>query len=305
MKRRHRITGLALGWLASSAVWAETSDGAWSFAPVMGVGQPSLRVLYDGVFKAPFKGRAQITTDLPEDVQGEVTYPEQEFVFYNSLPEVTIGPQAGLEFRRRYGERNDFVIGVGSWEISSKAAISVVFPLQGAPSNEATYERRGDFSYTEYYLGWKRYLNHRASDRNVYFSLTLHEIFDVDYKDEHVFSFKSGPPAGFKRIIVLQSQATGVFALQGAAGLEKRFAERFSISVEGAFAVALRKTPLIGIARRADFNDGDRLQAFPDPISQDQATNILLYLTEDGTDHEEVKLDFSGWKLMAKFNIDF
>ena len=71
--------------LAAADVRAANVDQSWTFAPVMGISRPSLTMLYDGVFRAPFEGRAQITTDLPEDATGEVTYPEQDFLFYNPL----------------------------------------------------------------------------------------------------------------------------------------------------------------------------------------------------------------------------
>ena len=282
-------------------------EGAWTFAPVIGVGQPRLGAVYDGMFLSPFSGVAQLTTDLPEDVEGEVTYPTQQFTFYNPLDRPIIGPEAGIEFRRQYGDKSDFIIGVGTWEVTSSADTLVLFPLQGEPDNQAEYTRRASISYTQYYLGFRRYARQRRNKRNIYIAVSAHEVFDVDYKEEHVFNFISGAPKGFKRIMVIQAQSTGILLLQAAFGMERRFSDRFSVSVEGAYIFGVKESTLRGVDVRHDFNVGDRLTRAPAPIDVNIQTSEVVYLPEDGdlNNRQRAVLDFNGWKVLAKFSIDF
>ncbi len=305
MKALRGLLPLCLLVACSLAVQAAPRPGSWTFSPVFGISQPQLTTLRQGVFLAPFRGRAQITTALPEDVQGEATYPEVDFVFYNPLPDFSMGPEAGLEFRRYVNPRHDFVLGMASWEVSSKSAIQVVFPIQGAPDNLADYERRGSFSYTQYYLGWRSYLRKRPKLSNLYLGLTLHEIFDVDYKEEHVFSFLSGPPAGFRRIAVYRSQTTGILALQAGVGLEINFNDRIALALESAYYKSLRRAPMKGLSGRYDFNDGDRITSGLDPLGVNRENGQTYYLDSDGETTRPFLLEFNGWKVVAKISIEF
>lgn len=296
--------------VSSSSAWAKMGDPGWIFSPTVGVARPNLEPLFQDVFRAPFVGASTIVTDLPEDVQGASAYPREEFFFENELKPVEIAPEAGLEFRRSFGTLSDFVIGVSTWEISSIGRTVVTLPLQGLRNNIADYERRAKFSYTQYYLGWRRYFHERTRTYNIYFDLGLHEFFDIDYKETHVFSFapvaeggNPDGPAGFKRIAVYQSQSTGLLLMQFGLGVERLFAERFSLGLEGDFALSVKNGTLRGLSQRSDFNDGDRLSSAPTPI--DVQNNEIVALLPDGKTREKVKLTLDGWRLMAKFNIAF
>jgi len=298
----------ALLLLNSGSALAKMGDPGWIFAPTVGVARPRLDALFNEVFKAPFVGRSKIVTDLPEDAQGRSEYPIEEFFFENELNPVEIAPEAGLEFRRSFGTQNDFVIGVATWEISSVGVTKATFPLQGLRNNIADYERRAKFSYTQYYLGWRRYFYERTRTYNLYFDLGLHEYFDIDYKETHVFSFVDGDPAGplgFKRIAVYQSQSTGLLLMQFGLGVERLFAERFSLGLEADYALSVKSGSLRGLEQRSDFNDGDRLDGeAPRPISAGAGGEIFALLP-DGKNSEKVKLTMDGWRVMAKFNIAF
>jgi len=292
----------------SSSALAKMGDPGWIFAPTVGVARPRLDALFKEVFKAPFVGRSQIVTDLPEDVQGRSAYPVEEFFFENELNPVEIAPEAGLEFRRSFGTLNDFVIGVATWEISSVGVTKATLPLQGLRNNIADYERRAKFSYTQYYLGWRRYFYERTRTYNLYLDLGVRELFDIDYKETHVFSFVGGDPSGplgFKRIAVYESQSTGLLLLQFGLGVERLFAERFSLGLEADYALSVKGGTLRGLTQRSDFNDGDRLNGeTPKPISAG-ATGEIFALLPDGNTKEKVKLTMDGWRVMAKFNIAF
>lgn len=287
-------------------VFAKSDGTGWVFSPLVGVNRLALNVFYDTVYNAPFVGTVRITTDLPEDVEGESSYPSKQFHFENNLQPRAFDVEAGLELRRRFGTQDDFFIGIGAWETLAEAGdITVTFPLQGQANNRATFRRKSKLSYTQYYLGIRHYLRKRSKKFNTYMNLSLREIFDVDYEETNVFQFVSGAPQGFKRIFIFKSQATGFLMFQFGMGAEYRFADRFSIAMEGAYAIHVKAGALKGVSVNNDYNDGDGIQSEPLII---KPVNTLLEtgaLDEDGETYNRVDLRFDGWHLLAKFNIEF
>ncbi len=288
----------------SDAAWAQPKTEGWIFSPNFGAARPSLSVLSDHVFKAPFAGESQVVVDLPEDVVGEASYPTEQFVFQNDLQPVRGGPEAGLEFRRMFGGHNDFIMGISALEIARESRSRGAFPLQGSLGNMADYIRRAQFSYTRYYLGLQHYFYPRPSKFNLYFNLAINEFFDIDYRENHVFSFLTGPPAGFKRIFVLETQATGIVMLGAGLGADVQLADRFSIGVEGGFLFGVFDGGLKGLKRRTDINDGDRLDVIRASIDLGPDGSILV-LNPDGRTRTQRQLDMNGWRGVVKFNIAF
>ncbi len=296
--------------LVSEGVFAaKTKKGEWIFSPVVGINRMALDVFYNTVYQSPFVGSAEITTDLPEDVEGTSAYPIERFSFENDLAPRAVDVEGGLEMRRYFSKKNDFFIGIGAWEtISENSPIRVRFPLQGDKVNIAEYGRRGKLSFTQYYVGLRHYLTNREAKFSAYLNISLREIFDIDYEETNVFSFISGAPAGFKRIFIFRSQATGFLMAQLGVGGEYRFAERFSISMEGAYAFNLQSGTLKGVSTVNDTNDGDRLRLQPLVIRAINPLNPLGdvgALNKDGATRTRVDLRFDGWHALVKFNIAF
>ena len=293
--------------VSEGASAAKAKESGWIFSPMVGVNKLALDVFYNTVYKSPFVGTVEITTDLPEDVEGESSYPIERFSFENDLLPRDIDVEGGLEMRRYFGKKNDFFIGIGAWEtISENAPITVRFPLQGDKVNLANYSRRGKLSFTQYYIGVRHYLTQRDKKFSAYLNISLLEIFDIDYEETNVFSFVSGAPAGFKRIFVYKSQATGFLMMQFGVGGEYRFAERFSLALEGAYAFHLQAGALKGLTATDDTNDGDRIQLPPlviRPISP--SDDSVGALNRDGETRTKVELRLDGWHVIAKFNVAF
>ena len=291
-------------WVGESQ--ARLQDSGWIFTPTIGMSGPQLSALNDGLFLTPLVGRAEITTDLPEDVEGASAYPTETFTFHNPLSSVQFWWEAGIEARRNFGRKNDFFIGISTWEVNSSGYSEVKFPLQGAVGNDAEYVRRASFSYTQYFVGLRRYMFDRANRANLYLNFSLHDLFDIDYKDKHVFNFTSGPPAGFRRIMIFQTQATGLLLLQFGAGGEYRLADRFSIGIEGSYALGVKDATLKGVSLKEDFNDGDRLTAFPNPVQEEpKLGGFISYLNQDGSSRRQADFRLDGWRVQVKFNISF
>lgn len=285
---------------------AVQKESGWIFSALVGVNKLDLHDFYDTVYNAPFVGTVRINTDLPEDVEGASSYPSEQFYFENKLHERTVDVEASLEMRRYFGLKSDFFIGIGAWEtIAESTNVIVTFPLQGQRNNRATYDRRGKLSYTQYYLGVQHYLNSRSAKFNAYINVSIREMFDIDYEETNVFNFISGEPKGFKRIFIFHSQATGLLMTQFGLGAQYRFAERFSIGLEGAYAFHIKDGVLKGVTVNNDYNDGDGITTEPLVLN---VVNPLLdtgALDEDGVNYEKVRLRFDGWHMLIKFNITF
>jgi len=297
---------LIFSFCFANVAFAKKKESGWIFSAVVGVNKLDLQGFYDTVYNAPFVGTVRINTDLPEDVEGASSYPSEQFYFENKLSDRVVDVEAGLEMRRYFGKKSDFIIGIGAWEtIAESTNVTVTFPLQGQRNNRAKYDRRGKLSYTQYYLGVQHYLNSRASKFNAYVNFSIRELFDIDYEETNVFEFISGEPKGFKRIFIFQSQATGLLMTQFGLGAQYRFAERFSIAVEGAYAFHIKDGVLKGVSVNNDYNDGDGITAEPLVLN---VVNPLLdagALNENGTTYEKVRLRFDGWHVLMKFNINF
>ncbi|MDH5694678.1 MAG: hypothetical protein OEZ47_16400, partial [Gammaproteobacteria bacterium] len=290
------------------AVGAKAWSEGWIFSPSAGISNPALGDIYQYVFNAPFIGKATIQTDAPQDSTGEVTFPSQKFFFENPLPRSGFKPEGGLEFRRVFGGQHDFIVGVSTWETVSKSVTNVVFPIEGQSLNEAIYERRGTFSYTQYYLGWRFYLGERTRRFNLYLGTSLHELFDIDYKENHVFDFISGEPAGFKKIVIYRTQATGLLSTQLTGGAEFRFTDRFSASFEASYMFRLLGGAFRNVSGESDISENaDRVEfeINKQVIYRNPLTGKVEALSPDGESHNPIKLDLDGWRFMFRFNVAF
>ncbi|MEK6750090.1 MAG: hypothetical protein AABY83_12950 [Pseudomonadota bacterium] len=266
--------------------------------------QPSLKSINEGIFQAPYSGQAQLTTDFKQDLSGRFEYAVDTFMFRNPLPPVPLGPEAGIEFRRSLNAKTDFLIGISSWEMSSKSKITVIFPMQGDANNVAIYDRRGKLRITQYYLGVRRFVGEKTRMFNAYFDLNLRQLFDIQYQDENVFSFQTGQPAGFKRIDIITARSTGVSMVQLGAGVEVRLMERITVALEGDYAVGFTRPFLRNVTERQDFNAGDLITGRGTPI-QGGTANDAYYVPADGKGYSEARLDLDGWRAAVKFNVEF
>ena len=300
------LASIILLLLTTSIALSKDKNEGWIFTPSVGVNKLALDTFYDTVYKAPFVGSVQITTDLPEDVEGQNQYPNEPFYFKNDLEESPVDVEASLVIRRNFGKTIDFYIGINAWETNSDASpIEITFPLQGQKYNRAIYTRSGKLSYTQYFLGLRKYLTDRKAKFTTYVNLGIHEIYDVDYEEKNVFDFISGAPEGFKRVFIFKSQATGLLMAQFGGGAEYRFAERFSIGIEGAYSVHIQDGALKGVTVNNDVNPGDRIESDVNTLRPINTQLEAGALSVDGATYNRVNLRFDGWHLMAKFNIEF
>ena len=290
-----RVLLMAVACLAPLKTWAAEGERNWGLSPYVGLFNPALPLLNKGEFRAPYKGNADIIDQFGNN--NNVSMP---FIFRAPLPALDPGPLAGLEFQWRINEKHALLIGGGSWEASSAATSLGIFPIQGLfESVEA--QRKGDISYTEFYLGWRYNVIHKAKKHDFYLALSIHDIFDVGYREDFSLLFLSGPPRSFRKSMVIQTKATGLMLLQGAGGGEWFVNDWLSFGVEAGYAVGLKPLRLGEGKLTTDFLDTDNL-FLELPLIQD-TEKVMQYKTEDGASYRDLRLSFDGWKALLKATV--
>ncbi len=280
--------------MASGIVSAKQEASEWSFSPVVGLHVPDLKQLNEGVFKAPFSGRADLLLVGDAPVQGT-------FLFPNPLPSIDYGPLAGVEFQWKMSDEFWFLIGGSSWEAASEASASGVLPIQGVLSR-AGNSRRGKLSYNEFFMGWRHNVIRRPEKLNFYYRFSLHEIFDIDYREDWAFLFLDGPVESFRKNLVVRSQATGVLLLQLGFGAEFFLRKWLSVGLESGYAYGIRDFTLRDSSLRVDFLDTDNLYVDV-PLRPNPVTQNAEYKLENGSGYSPLTLSFDGWKALVRVNI--
>lgn len=308
-------------------------EGKWSLTPIFGIHKPQLKELNEGEFKSPFLGvgvadRPDIPGSNPQ--QDDTPDNRTQFAFGGDIPLEPLGAAAnmGLEFQWQEFEKHVFLFGVSSWEASSSNSILIEqLPLQGS-LHKTILDRRAKMSYNEYYLGWRFNAVTRPKKYKLYSRFSLHELFDIDYREEFVFSLLDKPNLedssqnfeGVKRIFILKPQSTGVLMLQAGVGGEYFLRQNFSIGFEGGYAYQPRSFTFTSINIKEDLREeNDGWSYTGTPLTTDSQGRVH-YIVEGaqpsvnwsgGTSEaprklpatREMKLKFDGWK--AAFRVSF
>jgi hypothetical protein len=290
-----------LGLLAPVLGHADEADNkTWSISPLLGIHSPRLTGLNRGEFQAPLPGRGLIV--FPDT--GEST--NFDFTFKNSLPEINYGADVGIEFGLKLDPVNTLLLGTSVWQGGSTASIKAEFPFEGNLT-PVGYERSARLSYFEYFIGWKRALLSESKRYNVHFRLTMHEIFDIDYKEDMVFGFQ--PPASdtFKRIIVMQSHATGALLFQPALGAEYFIRDWISLGADVGYMFSGKKVRLGNASLSTDIQADDNLNfRTPVQVGADGKLNYLANVNSyDDVTYRRLDLSFDGWRAQFSVNLYF
>ena len=287
--------------LSPAAVLAdEAAAKRFSVSPLLGVYSPTLRQLNKGEFKAPLPVRGRIVFQSTGE---NVNY---DLVVNNTLPDIDYGTEAGVEFKLVLTRRDALVFGASSWEGVATSVMQTELPFQGVLS-PAVYERSGRFSYFQYYLGWERVLFEPTARMRVHGRLMLHEVFDIDYKEDLVFAFEGGPAETFKRLIVMESQATGVQMLQVGLGAEYQVRDWLSFAFDAGYAFNPRSFHLGNARLKTDIQPDDNIDMkLP---AQVDSSGTLYYLSTansyDDVAYSKMELSLNGWRALFRVNFYF
>ena len=323
-----RVTAAAV-WLLLFAVPASAQDNErWSMSVLLGGHMPQMSALSDGLYKAPMLGSATIlvyeggnTQNPDEQVIDQNITEIKDFVVDNQAPPVGLGAIAGIEFMWHPNDRHSLAIGMGSWEkVSINRSIGILPLQQYYTQNVVLSDRRDKMSYTEYTLGWQYNLVRRPGF-NFYTRVNLHEVFDIDFREDYSFLFLSSPIdglAGVRRVMVVQAQTAALLMGQLAVGGEWFLTDWLSLGVEGGYMLSERKFKLKDVQIKDDFLDTAALDS--DLINRNGLPyrrlpdGTLGYLKPGTTPadvknpatrdsfYEPVVLGFDGWRFMFRVN---
>lgn len=293
-----RRVSLILGVSLPLAAYADSEQKRWSVSPILGVHSPRMKLLNEGEFRSPLPGRGRI---IFEDSGENTNY---DFVIDNRLPAIKYGTEAGIEFKLLLDPRYSLILGASGWEGVSTSAVQTEIPFQGSLT-PAGYERSGSISYFQYYLGVQRILMQKPRKYDIYGRITLNEVLDVDYKENMVFAFQGSGGDTFKRIIEMESQATGLLMLNLGAGGEYFLRSWISLGIDLGYTLSADRVRLGNATLKSDIQEEDNLN-FRTPVQLD-ANNELTYLAEassfEDASYRKLELGFDGWR--ASFRVNF
>jgi len=275
-----------------------TDHGEWSFSVLFGAHSPKLTALNNSVFKAPISGEGGIIIDEVTEEEAE----KREFNFNEGLPTNSYGGKAAFELQWHANASHSLIFGVGSWEKDAVSQSTGEIPTQGELYT-IDFERRAKISYAEYSLGW-RYTFLKKKNFLMYTRSSFHEVFDIDYREDFVFTYPPrGVDAGFRRIRVIEAQTASLFVGQVAVGGEWFFLKWLALGMEAGYMLGESSVQLRDVNLLTDFLPRDNI-GFSDSGS------IAYYNDHDGLEEtaprleaKKMKINFSGWQVMFRVNI--
>lgn len=279
---------------------ADDGEKTWSVSPMLGVFSPRLAGLNKGEFKSPMTGRGTII--FPDTGQSN----NFDFTFNNDLPDMRYGAEAGLEFGLLLDPGNKLLFGTSVWQSGSTASLQTEMPFQGNIT-PVGYERSASLSYFQYYMGWQHDLMSEAKKYSLHARLSMHEIFDIDYKENLVFGFQPPGSDTFKRIIVMQSHATGVLMFQLGLGGEYYLRDWISLGGDVGYLLGVQKFRLGNASLSTDITSDDNLNfRTPVQVGLDGKLNYLAQVNSyDDVTYRKLELSFDGWRAMFNVNLYF
>ncbi len=263
------VTLLLVSRMSLAEGGAFGNDTRWSFSFILGAHVSKTDDLNNGLNNSPLIGDAVILIREGGDgsgAPGEDTdvneTAELPFRFNNPLPDDQAATLAGVEFAWHPNDRHAFYIGVNAWERTAINKTTGNLPLQQFfVNNVVDGKRTGTLSFTEYQIGW-RYSFVRKPKYRVYSSLSIHEVFDIDYQEKWVFLFVESPIedlVGVRRDMFMDSQTASLFMGGIGLGAEWFIRDWLSLGFEGKYMITESDFTLGDIKERDDFVDGDQI----------------------------------------------
>lgn len=311
---------------APASVWA--LDDRWSVSFSLGGHLPNLDDLSDGLYRSPFVGTGTVLVregstggGAGGGADGEDTNETEviPFRYENTLGTAKVGALGGIEFAWHANDRHAFVFGIGSMEsVTTTSTLGNIPVQQYFVSNEVESDRRGKLSYNEFMLGW-RYTFFKRNQFRLYSKLTIHEVFDIDYREEWTFLFTASPIddlIGVRRNMVAEAQTAALFMGQIGVGGEWFVTDWFSFGLEGGYMIGETEFRLQNVELRDDFTAGDAINrtGMPYRVMPDGTLGFLnpgatvddleSAATRDNF-YTPIRLGFDGWRVGVRVSLYF
>ena len=285
-------------------------DFEWSVAPVIGLHKLNLKDLNDKAFKAPIIGQGTIRGE-PGTPQEALSF-EIPLGFENELDPIGWNSNMGLEFQWKQTDSIYLLLGVSTWEGDSLGRTTGELPIQGNVF-DVVYDRRAKISYNEFYFGVKHIFHTVPEKYRFYVSVSLNEIFDIDYREEHAFSIsdEGGELDDVKRIFIINGQLTGLSALNFSVGGEYFIKKNIAIAADVGYLLTEGDFQFTNATSKSDTQLGDDFSlSLPVSRTGNDTSDPLGYLPPDTpadanwTDatnnpfpgYSSMNVSFDGWK---------
>lgn len=276
--------------LVSFACQAQEDESKWSLTPLIGVNSPSLSQINNNVFPAPVRWSGNIVVQPTGTPQTEVV------TISNPLPKIQYAAEGAIEVGYNFDSNDALVFGYSTWEGSSSSTTRTVLPFQGIFS-QVFFQRTGSFSYNSFSIGWrhKLFADHRKWRLST--NVGLRELYDIDYREDMVFLFQTGPAQSFKRIVTVNPQATGVTMLR--LGLDGEYfpVPWLSIGVRGGYNIGFQDFALNNATLKSDLQPNDNVGTILLPI-RPGSDGKIQYLLPDGSGYRDLRVSMDGWDVL-------
>jgi hypothetical protein len=274
----------------SYACHAQDDETKWSLTPFIGVNSPSLSQINNDVFSAPVQWSGNIVVQPSGTPQTEIV------TIINPLPKIQYAAEGGVELGYNLDENNALVLGYSTWEGSSSSTTRTVLPFQGIFS-QVFFQRTGTFSYNSFSIGWRHKLWEKNRKWRLSSLLGLRELYDIDYREDMVFLFQTGPAQSFKRIVSVNPQATGVAMLR--LGLKGEYfpTHWLSIGLRGGYNIGFQDFSLNNASIKSDLQSNDNVGTILLPV-RPGSDGKIQYLLSDGSGYRNLKVSMNGWDVM-------
>ena len=297
---------LCAALMLSHAAYAQ--EHQWSVSPYLGMHKPDLKDLNDKALKAPIVGVGTFRGE-PDSPQADLSF-TVPLGFENELDPIGWNANAGLEFQWRQSDKNYFIMGASTWEGYTRGRTSGSLPIQGS-LYDVVYDRRIRLSYNEFYLGLRHIFVNVPNRYRFYGRLSFNEIFDVDFREEHIFSIddEGGDLDDVKRIFISKGQITGIGAIQFGGGGEYFLNKSLSISGEFSYLRTEGDFQFTNATSQTDTQLGDDfdLELPISRVDRTEQNSPLGYIppdTDATTDwtkerfpaYSAMNVSFDGWK---------
>ncbi len=294
---------------------AHGQDFEWSVSPILGMHKPNLKDINDNVIRAPIIGTGTSRGE-PDTPQADVSF-SIPLGFENDLDPIGWNANTGLEFQWKQSKKNYFLMGVSTWEGYSRGRTTGELPVQG-DLFDVIYDRRIKISYNEFYFGLKHIFMDVPNKYRFYGRISLNELFDIDYREEHVFSINDvgGALDGVKRIFLVNGQITGVAGIQFGAGGEYYLKKNLSVAAEASYLLTEGDFQFTNASSQSDTQLGDDF-SLSLPVSRDGVNDPLSYLEPDTVaatnwvdadnnphpGYSPMNVSFDGWKASVRITL--
>ena len=303
-----RTTILFLMLLPGLSIAAGSNKEHWTTGLFFGAHEPRILDIANGLQKSPIIGFGNVK-EIPGDASSSKRY---DFSIKSNLTPKSTGVKTGFTIAWDANQRHSMIFSIAAWENSLYASQVSELPIQSSltPTHIA---RKSITSYTEYSLGW-RFNFLKLKSLSFFTHASIHEIFDIDYKDNIVFTLNyDNPGDSYTRAMVLEAQTASMMLTGLALGMEYKTRENFSINVSGGYLYGKKSTSLNNLNYKEDFLSQDGLDFYGKPFGVDDKGD-LFYLPASTTPenfndtespYKALNFSLNGWQVLVLMSLTF